>query len=102
MLGLESGEEGGHVGAEPGTRPAGEVGDGTWGWRREEWEGRLARLREPRTESQDRVPGPGQLPDALSPWPGPEAHPPIAFPAGLSGSEALERLLLIPGSLLRR
>lgn len=46
--------------------------------------------------------GPSQLPDLLSLWRVREAHPPIAFPAGLSGSEALERLLLIPRSLLRR
>lgn len=35
-----------------GTRRAGEVEDVTCGRRREEWEGRLARLRERRTESQ--------------------------------------------------
>lgn len=39
----------------PGTRRAGEVEDVTCGWRREEWEGRLARLREPRTEFQGRA-----------------------------------------------
>lgn len=50
--------------------------------------------------SEDRGPrpGPGQLPAALSPRQGREAHPPTFFPARLSGSEGAERLLLVQGA----